>query len=136
MMEKGHILLKKAQIDEKRNNNIFWIFSWKYGKLCKRVKNDEKGSDVAEKGPNWWKMRKNIFFGFIHENMEKQRKKVKNDEKRSDFAEKGPNWWKMKKKIFFRFVHENMEKQRKKWKMMKKGQMLLKKAQIDEKWEK
>ena len=82
---------------KKEKNNIFWIFSWKYGKRYKKVKNDETGSDIAEKGPNWWKMRKIIFFGFIHENMEKQRKK---------------------------------------WKMMKKGQILLKKAQIDEKWKK
>ena len=33
-------------------NNIFWIFSWKYGKTKKKVKNDEKGSYIAEKGPN------------------------------------------------------------------------------------
>ena len=59
MMEKGHILLKKAQIDEKlKNNNIFWISSCKYGKIKKKVKNDEKGSDFAEKGPNWWKTKK------------------------------------------------------------------------------
>ena len=44
-------------------------------KYRKKWKNDEKGSDIAEKGPNWWKMRKIIFFGFIHQNMEKQRKK-------------------------------------------------------------
>ena len=53
MMKKGQILLKKAQIDEKlKNNNIFWISSCKYEKTKKKVKNDEKGSDIAEKGPN------------------------------------------------------------------------------------
>ena len=90
MMKKGQILLKKAQIDEKRKNNIFCIFSWKYEKIYKRVKNDEKGSDVAEKGPNWWKMRKIIFFGFIHENM-------KNKEKSEKWWKKVIYWWKRPK---------------------------------------
>ena len=30
--------------------NIFWISSGKYGKMWKKVKNDEKGSYIAEKG--------------------------------------------------------------------------------------
>ena len=59
---KGSYIAEKAQIDEKRKNNIFWIFSWKYGRIYKKMKNDERGSDVAEKGPNWWKMKKIIFF--------------------------------------------------------------------------
>ena len=49
---------KKVKNDEKRKNNIFWIFSWKYGKRYKKVKNDETGSDIPEKGPNWWKWEK------------------------------------------------------------------------------
>ena len=58
-------------------NNIFWISSGKYGKMSKKVKNDGKGSYIAEKGLNWWKMRKIIFFEFFPENMEKCRKKWK-----------------------------------------------------------
>ena len=34
------------------NSNIFWTFSEKYGKMSKKVKNDEKGSDIDEKGQN------------------------------------------------------------------------------------
>ena len=30
--------------------NIFWIFSGEYGKMSKKVKNDEKRSDIVEKG--------------------------------------------------------------------------------------
>ena len=33
-------------------NNIFWIFSEKYGKLSKKVKNDENRSDIDEQGQN------------------------------------------------------------------------------------
>ena len=50
-MKKGHILLKKAKIDEKKKNIIDWIFSGKHGKMSRKVKNDEEGSDMAEKGP-------------------------------------------------------------------------------------
>ena len=35
-----------------KKNNIFCIFSGKYGKMTKKVKNDEKGSDIDEKGQN------------------------------------------------------------------------------------
>ena len=56
-------------------NNIFSIFSGKDGKMSKKVKNDEKGSYIAEGGQNWWKIRKMIFFGFLRENKEKCRKK-------------------------------------------------------------
>ena len=31
---------------------IFWIFSEEYGKLWKKEKNDENGSDIDEKGKN------------------------------------------------------------------------------------
>ena len=34
-----------------KKNNIFWIFSGKYGKMMKKVKNDEKGLYIAEKVP-------------------------------------------------------------------------------------
>ena len=30
-------------------NNIFWTFPEKYGKMSKKVKNDEKVSDIDEK---------------------------------------------------------------------------------------
>ena len=33
-------------------NNIFSIFSGKYGKMSKKVKNDENWSDIDEKGHN------------------------------------------------------------------------------------
>ena len=33
-------------------NNICCIFSGKYRTMSKKVKNDENGSDIAEKGPN------------------------------------------------------------------------------------
>ena len=32
--------------------NYFWIFSENSEKMWKEVKNDENGSDIAEKGPN------------------------------------------------------------------------------------
>ena len=52
-MKKGQILLKKAQIDEKlKKIIIFRISSCKYGKIKKKVKNDENGSYIAKKGPN------------------------------------------------------------------------------------
>ena len=53
MMKKGHILLKKAKTDVKKEKKYFCIFSGKYGKMSKRVKNDEKGSYIAENGQNW-----------------------------------------------------------------------------------
>ena len=59
MMKKGHILLEKAQIDEKLEKEYFFgFFSLKYWKTKKKVKNDGKGSYIAEKGPNWWKIKK------------------------------------------------------------------------------
>ena len=33
-------------------NNYFLIFSEKYGKMWKKVKNDENGSDIDENGQN------------------------------------------------------------------------------------
>ena len=37
---------------KKKKNDIFWMFSGKYGKMSKKVENDEKGSCIAEKGQN------------------------------------------------------------------------------------
>ena len=74
-------------------NNIFWIFSEKYGKMSENVKNDENGSDIDEKGQNWWKMKKKIiFFRFFQKNMEKCQRKVENDENGWDIDQKGQNW--------------------------------------------
>ena len=33
-------------------NNYFWIFSEKYEKMSKKVKNGENGSDIDENGQN------------------------------------------------------------------------------------
>ena len=33
-------------------NDIFWIFSEKYRKMSKKVKKDENGSHIDEKGQN------------------------------------------------------------------------------------
>ena len=46
-------------------------------KCRKKVKNDEKGSYIAEKSHNCWKIREIILFGFFQEGMEKCRKKWK-----------------------------------------------------------
>ena len=35
---------------KKKKNDICWIFSGRYGKMSKKVKNDENGSDIDEKG--------------------------------------------------------------------------------------
>ena len=35
-----------------KKKNIFWIFSGKDEKCRKKVKNDEKGSQIAENGPD------------------------------------------------------------------------------------
>ena len=35
-----------------KKNNVFWIFSGKYGKMSKKGKNDEQGSYIAVKGQN------------------------------------------------------------------------------------
>ena len=49
-MKMGQILMKKVKIDEKRKKIIFfWIFSEEYGKMWKKVKNDENGSDIDKK---------------------------------------------------------------------------------------
>ena len=153
-------------------NNIFLTFSEKYGKMWKKVKNVEKGSDIDEKGQNRWKNAKIIFFrfgsetyakmskklkkwwkwvrywwkrsilmknekikfcGFPSEKYRKMSQKLKNDENGSDIDGKGQNWWTMKtNNTFWIFFQKNMGKCRKKWKMMKMGQILMKKVKIDE----
>ena len=50
--------MKKVNIDEKWKKNIFWDFPEKYGQMSKKVKNNEKGSVIAERGLNGWKMKK------------------------------------------------------------------------------
>ena len=53
-VKKGDILIRKGKIDKKwKQNNIFRFFSGKYGKMLKKVKNDEKGWYIDEKGQNW-----------------------------------------------------------------------------------
>ena len=49
--------------------------------MSKKVENNEKKSYIAEKGQNWWKIRKRIFFGFFSGKYGKMSTKVKNDEK-------------------------------------------------------
>ena len=48
-MKKGHILLKKAKIDENKKKNTFWIFSGRYGKMSKKVKNDVRDHILMKK---------------------------------------------------------------------------------------
>ena len=69
--------------------------------MSKKVKNDEKGSYIAEKGQNWWKIRKIIFYRFCSGKYKKMSKKVKNDEKGSCIAEKGQIDEKWKNNIFW-----------------------------------
>ena len=103
--------------------------------MSEKVKNDENGADIDGKNNSWWKMKKMIFFGFWEE-CGKMLKKVKNGENGSDIDEKGHNWWKIKKIIFFGFFQKNVKKCLERWKMMKMGQILLKKVRDDEKWKK
>ena len=82
MIKKGQILMKKVKIDKKwKKNNIYSFFSEKYGKMSKKDKNDENGSDIDEKGQNWWKMKKNNIFSIFSGKYGKMSKKVK-------------KWWK------------------------------------------
>ena len=57
--------LKRWKSMRNERNNIFSIFSEKFGKMLKKVKNDENRSDIDEKAQNWWKMKKMIFYGFF-----------------------------------------------------------------------
>ena len=127
MIKMGKILMKKVKIDEKWKNNIFGFLSEKYGKMSQKETNDENGSDIDDKGQNWWKMKKIIFFRFFQKNMEKCRKKDKNDENGLDIDEKGQNWSKMKKKNIFSIFSEKYGKMSKKDKNDENG------SDIDEK---
>ena len=60
------------------------IFSEKFGKMLKKVKNDENRSDIDERGENWWEIRKRLFLDFFSEKYSKISKKLKNDENGSD----------------------------------------------------
>ena len=52
-MKKCQKLLKKTKIDEKIRKTIFFGFVQKIVEKCrKKVKNNEKGSYIAEKGHN------------------------------------------------------------------------------------
>ena len=73
------------------NNNIFWIFSEKYGKNSKKVKNDKNGSDIDKKRSKLMKNEINNIFWIVSEKYGNMSKKVKNDENRSDIDEKGQN---------------------------------------------
>ena len=59
--------------------NYFWIFSEKYEKVSKKVKNDENGSDIEKKGQNWCEM-KNKYFWIFSEKYGKISNKEKNNE--------------------------------------------------------
>ena len=65
--------------------------------MSKKVKNDENGSGIDEKGQAWWQMKRKKNFGFFSEKYRKLWKKVENDENGSDIDEESHNWWKMKK---------------------------------------
>ena len=43
--------------------------------MSKKVKNDENGSDIDEKGQNWWEMKKNNVFSIFSEKYGKMSKK-------------------------------------------------------------
>ena len=84
MIKMGQILIKKVKIDEKCKKQYFFDFSEKYWKMSKKLKNDENGSDIDEKGEHWWEIRKILFLDFLQKNIEKCQKKVKNDKNGSD----------------------------------------------------
>ena len=53
MMKKGHILLKKAKIDDKlEKDNFFDFFLGSMEECQQKVEKDENGSDIDEKGQN------------------------------------------------------------------------------------
>ena len=53
-MKMGQILMEKGQNWWKGNKITFCgLLSEKYGKMSQKVKNDENGSDIHEKGQNW-----------------------------------------------------------------------------------
>ena len=103
--------------------------------MSKKVKNDEKGSDIDKTDKTWWKMKIIIFFGFFKKNME-------NVEKSEKWWEWVRYWWKRSKLMkneknnMFWIFQKNIEKCGKERKMMKMGKILMEKVKIDEKWKK
>ena len=68
---------------------MFFGFFWeKNGKISKKVKTDQNGSDIDGKGQKWWKMKTNNIFWIFWEKYGKISKKVKTDENGSDIDEK------------------------------------------------
>ena len=65
-------------------------FFRKIWKNVEIVKNDKKGSDIDEKGQNWWKMKEKKISTFSQK-YGKMSKKVKKEKKGSDIDEKGQN---------------------------------------------
>ena len=70
---------------------FFGFLSEKDGKMSKKVKKDENGSDIDEKGQNWWKMKNIIFVGFFF------RKTWKNVAKSEKWWKLVRYWWKRSK---------------------------------------
>ena len=58
-----------------KKNDIFGFCSAKYGKISKKVKNEEKGSYIAEKGQKLMKNKKNNIFQIFSGNYGKMSKK-------------------------------------------------------------
>ena len=85
-------------------NNIFWIFFRKIWKNVEKIENDEKGSCIAEKGQNWWKIRKIIFFGFFSGKYRKMSKNCEKWWKRVIYCWKRPKLMKNEKKIIFFWI--------------------------------
>ena len=56
-------------------NNIFWTFSGKYGKMQEKVKNHQKGSQIAEKKRKLMKNEENNDFWTFSGKYEKCRKR-------------------------------------------------------------
>ena len=50
MMKIGQILMERSKLMRNKKNTIFGYFSEKYSKISKKLKNDENGSDIDEKG--------------------------------------------------------------------------------------
>ena len=122
----GQILMKKVTIDDKWKKIIFFGFSQENMEKCrKKWKMMKKGQILMKKVKIDEKWKNNIFWIFSGK-YGKTSKKVKNVKKGSDIDEKGQNWCKRKKIIFVGFFR----------KMMKRGQILMKKVKIDVKWKK
>ena len=69
------IAQKRPKVVKNEKNNIFCIFSGKYGKMSKKVKMMKKSHILMKQTKIDEKMKKIIFFGFFQQNMKKCRKK-------------------------------------------------------------